>query len=280
MVSDGGSMKRRISAIFPLLLISLICVLAVEGFYRIMENNLFVAGDEKKLTARIPVKKQAVAAVKHTADDDIRIVLDRNLFGPPPATIEDQQVARVAIEDLQATSLDLVLMGTIIGENNENRAIILEKAKKKQDIYQEGEIVQGAILKEILRGKVVLNYNDKDQILDMAEAAKYSAKAPVAVADEVREEQILPGPEPEIVPPEQQETDIPVEAQVPGSEVVQPDAMPQPQDNLATETAPESEQGDTEMISPPTDDPPIEVQPKTIRPARRFTIELPSQPSE
>jgi type II secretory pathway component PulC len=246
-----------------------------------VENKLFVAGDGKKIVAQAPEKKEAIATVTHTADDDIRIILDRNLFGPPPASSSNQQPESVAIEDLQATSLDLVLMGTVIGGNDENRAIILEKAKKKQDIYQQGEMVQGAVLKEILRGKVILNYNEKDQILDMAEASRYSSKAPIAAANEVRQEQAFPGPEPEILPPEQQENDVQANEQVPaGSEVVEPDVNEQVQDNLATEPAPVAEQDTAEMASPPAEASPTEVQPKTIRPARRFTIELPPQSSQ
>ncbi len=189
-------MKTRISAILPLLLITLGCVLAVEGFYSVVENFLSVPVDEKKLVAQVPGKKQAVATLKHTVEDDARIVLARNLFGPPPSDKNKDQSAGEALEELQTTSLDLILLGTIIGEANESRAIILEKGKKTQDIYQLGDMVQGAILKEIARGKVVLNYNNKDEILDMTEAAKYAKKTPGAVAPAVlRQEETLPGPE-------------------------------------------------------------------------------------
>lgn len=259
-------MTRRISAIFPLLLISLACVLVVEGLYRIVENKLFVTSDEKKIAASIPEKKQTVALVRHTADDDIRIILDRNLFGLSPTDISKQQPESVATENLQATSLDLVLLGTIIGENDGNRAILMEKAKKKQDIYQQGEMIQEAVLKEILRGRVVLTYKGRDQVLDMVEASRSSSKAPIAAGNEVRQEEIFPEPEPEILPPE--------------TEAVESEMNEQAQDNPAAEPAPAAEQNTAEMASPPAEAPVTEVQPKTIRPVRRFTIELPSQSSE
>ncbi|MDP3480859.1 MAG: type II secretion system protein N [Desulfoprunum sp.] len=227
-------MKTRISAILPLLFITLGCVLAVEGFYKIVEKVLFVPGDEKQLTAQVPEKKQAVIILKRTVEDDARIVLERNLFGPPPSANKEEKSAAGDLENLQATSLDLVLLGTIIGKKDESRAIILEKGKKTQDIYQLGEMVQGAILKEIVRGKVVLNYNSKDEILDMTEAAKYTTSMPTAVAPAVRQEETLPGPE-----------------------------------QVINEAAPL-----------PADIPAEETQPTTIRPARRFNLQLPTQPSQ
>jgi type II secretory pathway component PulC len=176
-------MKKRISAILPLLLITLVCVLAVEGLYTVVEKYLLTPATENKIITQVPEQKQvAAAATKRTAEEDVRIVLARNLFGPPPSAVKDELSADKSAADAKATSLSLVLMGTIVGTGEESRAIILEKNKKNQEIYQQGEVVQGAVLKEILRGKVVLTYKDKDEILDMTEAAKYSAKAPPPAA--------------------------------------------------------------------------------------------------
>lgn len=195
LVSEAGAMKTRISAVLPLLFITLGCVLAVEGLYKGVEQLLFVPGDQKVLTVQVPEKKQTAIMPKRTVQDEVRIVLARNLFGPPPSAVKVEKSSAEAVENLQKTSLDLVLLGTVIGQNDESRAIIMEKGKKTQNIYQLGEMVQGAILKEIGRGKVVLNYNNKDEMLDMTEAAKYAPKAPTAAAPAVRQEETLPGPE-------------------------------------------------------------------------------------
>ena len=281
-------MKTPISAILPLLLISLACMLAVESFYKLMDNLLFMDAGKGKVVARIPEKKQATAATKRTLADDVRVVLERNLFGPPPSAVETEQAAELKTEDLKVTSLDLVLMGTIICGNEENRAIILEKAKKKQDIYEKGELVQGAVLKEIMRGKVVLNHNNQDEILDMTEAAKYSGKPSgvaaaanaSAAANSMRQVQTLPGPEAEVPSPEQPEPEVNAEAQDADNTQENPEQPPEPREQPAEETVSQNEQVGGE---PPLEQEvaqPVEIQPAPIRPARRFTIQLPAQPSE
>lgn len=205
-------MNKRISAILPLLLITLGCVLFVEGVYKAAEKYLFVSSEGQTVAGREPEKQLSVATFKRTVEDDVRIILQRNLFGS--ATIEDKEAVAEGsdVDGLQPTSLKLVLLGTVIDDKDESRAIILEKDKKTQDIYRLGEIVQGAVLKEILRGKVVLTYNNRDEVLDMSEAEKYSPDLPAAAAaaSTVRQGQTLPGPIPQEV---ESETPPPVPPQ-------------------------------------------------------------------
>ena len=57
------------------------------------------------------------------------------------------------------------LLGTITGPPNTRRAILLNKKKKVQDIYCQGDKVQGALIKEVQRGKIILNVNGKEEML-------------------------------------------------------------------------------------------------------------------
>jgi hypothetical protein len=52
----------------------------------------------------------------------------------------------------------------------------MDKAKRKQDIFYPGDVVNGAQIKEIMRGKVILTYQGKDEVLDMTEAGKYKPR--------------------------------------------------------------------------------------------------------
>ena len=63
-----------------------------------------------------------------------------------------------------------------------DRAIIFDKTVNKQALYETGDAVQGAVVKEILRGKVILVYNGRDEMLDMSEAAKVRPAYAVPVA--------------------------------------------------------------------------------------------------
>jgi len=167
-------MPARITDIFPLLLITLLCVVVVEGGYQALEHFVLkVPVEKKKLSSAGAIEKNSVVNSEQKKRQDYRIILQRNLFGPPPG--EDESTAIIDsdyAENLKSTSLNIVLMGTVTGLDGVARAIVLDKKNNKQELYEKGDAIQGASVKEILRGKVILAYNGKDEILDMSEAAK------------------------------------------------------------------------------------------------------------
>jgi type II secretory pathway component PulC len=134
------------------------------------------------------------------------IITDRNLFGTSSNTGAAQE-KKDPLEGLAPTSLDVVLMGTVFGDSDEKRAIIVEKGQSNQEMFHVGDSVKGAIIKDILRGKVVLGYNDKDEVLSMNEVTSQTPE-PAAVPPSRRQQKILraleeeqpanPNPEPGI----------------------------------------------------------------------------------
>lgn len=166
-------MAARVTDIFSLLIITFLCVGFVEGGYQALEY-LVLRPPVKEVTAakESPAAAGPIAATRQERKYDYRIILQRNLFGPPPGTDAPPTPEPVTqTEVLQPTSLNIVLMGTINGGENADRAIILDKSSRKQELYEAGDAIQGAVIKEILRGKVILAYNGKDEMLDMSEAA-------------------------------------------------------------------------------------------------------------
>lgn len=162
----------RVSGLIPLLCITLFCVGMVEGGYRLFEHFLL---DPRPASGLGPAARQAEqAGAKRLArtSPGAEVILRRNLFGamagdrPAGASLPERTEPPVA------TTLQLVLMGTVIGSEGDERAIILDKTNKKQDLYSKGEEIQGALVKEIRRGKVILALNGRDEILDISEAAK------------------------------------------------------------------------------------------------------------
>jgi hypothetical protein len=73
----------------------------------------------------------------------------------------------VDIEAFKKTSLNLKLWGTITGKNVRAYAIIEETTNRKQKLYREGDVIQNAVVKRILRGKVILSIDDNFEILDI-----------------------------------------------------------------------------------------------------------------
>lgn len=166
-------MATRISIIIPLLVITLCCVGIVEGGYIALEYLALRSNARPKTVqlkaATAPLPDHAEIGKKY----GYQVILTRNLFAAAPGSdVHRLTAAADNLDSLEATSLGIVLMGTIGDNEGGNRAIIVDKKTLKQQIYRQGEGVQGAIIKEIRRGKVILTSGGQDEILDMNEAAK------------------------------------------------------------------------------------------------------------
>jgi general secretion pathway protein C len=166
-------MTARITDIFPLLLITLLCVGVVEGGYQALEYfGLKFPVEKAVVSENTFAPKDSTEKEEQKEKHDYRTILQRNLFGPPPGKDGLAANAQDYAENLQLTQLNIVLMGTINDADGEGRAIILDKGSNKQALFEVGDEIQGASVKEILRGKVILVYNGKDEMLDMSDAAK------------------------------------------------------------------------------------------------------------
>lgn len=95
-------------------------------------------------------------------------IIERNLFNTKKKT---NKIERVNIESLKQTDLKLKLWGTVTGDGGKTYAVIEEQKGKKQNLYKVGDTIQNATLKIILREKVVLNVNGKDEILELEKKA-------------------------------------------------------------------------------------------------------------
>jgi type II secretory pathway component PulC len=95
---------------------------------------------------------------------DPQVILQRHLFGKPQDDKKNAPETPAPVQ-LTVTSLDLSLLGTITGEPANRRAVILDKKKKGQEIYGQGDKIQGSQIKEIQRDKIILTVNGKDEVL-------------------------------------------------------------------------------------------------------------------
>jgi len=98
---------------------------------------------------------------------DYKIIVTRNIFQTVPDA-KDSTILKKA-EPPSPTSLNLSLVGTIVGEKKDSRAIILNPVTKKQELFMEGDQIQGALIKKIERGNVVLQVNRQEETLLLEE---------------------------------------------------------------------------------------------------------------
>jgi general secretion pathway protein C len=118
----------------------------------------------------------------------IQKVTRRNLF-KVQVNGEHKNAPELAELHLEKTSLELTLWGTVTGQKRQDGwAVINDRKTKQQELYRVNDKIQGATIKSILRNKVILTVNGKDQILEMDEnpsslkkrpgAGKFSARPP------------------------------------------------------------------------------------------------------
>ncbi len=95
----------------------------------------------------------------------LQVIVSRNIFQAALEKKKPEPVEKKVVEEAQPTKLNLVLLGTVVGDDEDARAIVVDKTAKKQDIYRVGDAVQGAIIETIGRGKVTLDVNGRKESL-------------------------------------------------------------------------------------------------------------------
>jgi general secretion pathway protein C len=158
---------KRVFFLAQLLLLTLIAFFSVKFFYNIMVARLELSP--------APPPAEAIAA-RETAEAThpvsfYRSIARRDLFQTRKEP-EKPAPQAVDIASLKQTDLNLKLWGTVSGEPESAFAVIEETAKREQDLYMIGDSVQNALVKMILREKVVLTVNGKDEILTMEDKPK------------------------------------------------------------------------------------------------------------
>ena len=157
-------MKRYFIAL-NILLIAVAVYFSVKAFYKVATADLNNA-PSSEVTTRHVVSPEDVTFHPMSY---YRAIIERNLFNSKKGT--GQHTERLDIETLEPTDLKLKLLGTVSGNNKKAYAVIEDTAKKHQDLYRIGDSIQNATLKMILREKVILRVNGKDEILGIEEAS-------------------------------------------------------------------------------------------------------------
>ncbi|OQX64826.1 MAG: hypothetical protein B5M55_05405 [Desulfococcus sp. 4484_242] len=156
-------MTRTYYTFFNLIILSLTIFVGVNIFYKTARSRV---GDVK--SGEIPVY-QSVDSAPHEKKplSFFHVITDRNLFGSEEKTTD--QMKDEEVEGLEPTSLNVVLLGTVAGDQDNARAVIEDTEKRKQGLYKVGDSIQDAVVKKILREKVILRVGDRDEILTMKE---------------------------------------------------------------------------------------------------------------
>jgi general secretion pathway protein C len=159
-------MINRYFTIANFLLITVGVYLCVNAFYTFVTARL-----DYGISTGITVNRLSPSPVElsHPPLTDYAAITKRNIFN---SSTQEQETAPVVekkldLEKLKQTDLKLKLWGTVTGQNEGVYAVIEDTKAREQNLYRAGDTIQNAVVKLILREKVVLKVGDNDEILAM-----------------------------------------------------------------------------------------------------------------
>ncbi len=160
-------MIDRYFTISNFLLITAGVYLAVSGFYTLITAQLDVTVRPRVSLSQAksdPVDYKAAPRSAYLA------ITKRNIFNVGTETVAPEpKTEKVDIDKLKETDLKLKLWGTVTGQDKRAYAVIEDTKAREQNLYRAGDSIQNAIVKLILREKVVLRVDDRDEVLAMEE---------------------------------------------------------------------------------------------------------------
>lgn len=161
----SGRMAKFYYILFNLIAITIILYISVDAFYRVLRMK-YTQLDLQTVTQPVILEETPSVSVDL---DEYQVIIDRNIFSKNnlPAQKTD-----IDVDALNRTSLKLVLLGTITGNEKNSAAFIQDTRTRTSDLYREGDSVQGSTIKSILNKKVVLSTGNKDEILEMEETVE------------------------------------------------------------------------------------------------------------
>ena len=161
-------MINRYFTIANFLLITVGIYLCVNAFYTFVTAQL-----DYGISAGVTVNRvlSTPAALSQPPLADYIAITKRNIFN---SSTQEQEAAPVVdkkldLEKLKQTDLKLKLWGTVTGQNEGAYAVIEDSKAREQNLYRAGDTIQNAVVKLILREKVVLKVGENDEILAMEE---------------------------------------------------------------------------------------------------------------
>ena len=160
-------MINRYFTIANILLITAGAYLGVNIFYTLITSRL-----DYSESSRIASRQAEPTPVEHTIAplSDYKAITGRNIFnsGNEPVA-ETPNTEAMDIDKLKETDLKLKLWGTVTGQDKRTYAVIEDTKAREQNLYRTGDSIQKAVVKLILREKVVLSVDNRDEILAMEE---------------------------------------------------------------------------------------------------------------
>jgi general secretion pathway protein C len=170
-------MVNRVFAIANLLLLTVAVYFGVSIFYAVLTARL----DSGSAPVSSGGADAAAESEPPSSMADYQVIVDRNLFNSGRLALAGSAQAGAPgldVDKLKQTDLKLRLWGTGTGRDGQAYAVIEDQKTREQTLYRLGDTIQNAVVKMVLREKVVLNKNGQDEVLTQEEPGVVKTSAP------------------------------------------------------------------------------------------------------
>lgn len=165
-------MKRWLT-LLHLIAVTLILFLGVRLFYLWLTHRLFSLPVEtgSSESAEIAEKSPPLLSAYEK-------ILERNLFKTVVRAVKDSDTASAAAGSPESTPLLLKLWGIALFGNGGGYAVIEDLNTRTQSLFRPGQKIQNATLQTVLKDRVLLNTNGREQVLKMEEPRSLPERVP------------------------------------------------------------------------------------------------------
>ena len=131
------------------------------------------SGKEGDSSLSVPAKMSMpkdISASKGKRLEDYALIASKDVFHTA------KQVAKTGsrgqAEEIKVTEMNIELKGTVVGEGKESYAFILDKGSKNEEVYYRNDFVMGAQILRIMKGRVILNVDGREEALLMVDESR------------------------------------------------------------------------------------------------------------
>jgi type II secretory pathway component PulC len=128
------------------------------------------AGDSAlSVPSKMSIPKD-LASSKGKRPEDYVLITAKDVFHTTKETSKTS--GKDQAEEIKVTDLNIELKGTVVGEGKDSYAFILDKGSKKEEVYYANDFVMGAQILKIMKGRVILNVDGREEALLMVDESR------------------------------------------------------------------------------------------------------------
>ena len=163
------NIDRLFSVEGVIFLLGKICLILAVGLS--MRIGTYLFDNSNSVTAKLAEINSVEESKKQKSLETFKLIASRNIFGKVETKTDNKEATK------KAPDIKLRLVATNVSKNGVSLAIIEDKKKKKQDVFEIGEeVFSYAKLEKVSETEIILNKNGIIETLELEEGKSSSSK--------------------------------------------------------------------------------------------------------